>query len=190
MNGITADPVESANHEAFHFWKYDEARTLYVDTLLDNIDFVSKAAADFLGKIEQGYLGETIDVDDDRTNIVLEEALAYLTGFAQSGDLQNIAHEVLRDYDAVKAAWDTLVETQTQNVAAAEGKTDIRDSIKPDIQYSLADEAAEDAGKEKLEVDAPEAKSDLRSSMPRKAAEMLKRTERELLWAIERKGCS
>ena len=52
-----------------------------------------------------------------------------------------------------------------------------------DIRYSLAD-AAEKVGEEKLEEDAPEAKPDLRSSMPRKAAEMLKRTERELLWAI------
>lgn len=150
MNGITADPVESANHEAFHFWKYDEARTLYVDTLLDNIDFASKAAADFLGKIEQGYLGETIDVDDDRTNIVLEEAMAYLTGFAQSGDLQNIAHEVLRDYDAVKAAWDTLVETQTQKVAAAEGKAGVRGSSNSNIRYSLAGDVTEDSTGRKL----------------------------------------
>lgn len=52
-----------------------------------------------------------------------------------------------------------------------------------DIRYSLADEA-ENVSEEKSEVDAPEAKPDLRSSMPRKAAEMLKRTERELLWAI------
>lgn len=150
MNGITIDPVESANHEAFHFWKFDEARTLYVDTLLDNIDFSSKAAADFLGKIEQGYLGETIDVDDDRTNIVLEEAMAYLTGFAQSGDLQNIAHEVLRDYDAVKAAWDTLVETQTQKVAAAEGKAGVRGSSNSNIRYSLASDVAEDSAGRKL----------------------------------------
>lgn len=68
------------------------------------------------------------------------------------------------------------IKSATDNIGTFDGGN-------PDIRYSLADEA-ENVSEEKPEEDAPEAKPDLRSSMPRKAAEMLKRTERELLWAI------
>ena len=110
--------------------------------------------------------------------------------------LQQLGHDgiIAKDYNGTTNPVNQYVIFDANQVKSAEAVTyDDKGKVIPlsqrfnsgsnDIRYSLADEA-ESVSEEKPEEDAPEAKPDLRSSMPRKAAEMLKRTERELLWAI------
>lgn len=96
-----------------------------------------------------------------------------------NGTTNPVNQYVLFDAKQVKSADPVTYDDEGKVISLSERFN----SGSNDIRYSLADEA-ENVSEEKPEVDAPEAKPDLRSSMPRKAAEMLKRTERELLWAI------
>ena len=117
---METDPIETAEHEAYHFWKHTQARMDYFAELYKNFDFDSPAAIDLLGKIEKAYIESQkanveidVEVDSDESVKIIEEAFAYVTGFAASGDQLGIAHKILRDFDAVKAAWDDLIKKQT-----------------------------------------------------------------------------
>lgn len=111
-NSMTTDPVETAGHEAYHFWKHNDARSIYTDVVVDNIDFASDAFIEFEKKIADAYFGEEVGIEDDGADKLEEEIFAYITGLIHAGDSNNIVRPFLRDYDAVKAAWDDLIKKQ------------------------------------------------------------------------------
>lgn len=69
------------------------------------------------------------------------------------------------------------IKSATDNIGTFDGGN-------PDIRYSLADETEAATAEEKSEVDTTEGKVDLRSTMPKKAQDALKKAEREMLWSI------
>ena len=120
LTSMDADPIEVAEHEAYHFWKHTQARMDYFAELYKNFNFDSPAAIDLLSRIEKAYIEspkvnvETdVEVESDESVKLIEEAFAFVTGFTASGDQRGIAHKILRDFDAVKAAWDDLIKKQT-----------------------------------------------------------------------------
>ena len=128
---METDPIETAEHEAYHFWKHTQARMVYFAELYKNFDFDSPAAIDLLDKIEKAYIESKksnveidVEVDSDESVKLIEEAFAYVTGFAASGDQLGIAHKILRDFDAVRAAWDDLVKKQTKDAQYSSQETD------------------------------------------------------------------
>ena len=129
---METDPIETAEHEAYHFWKHTQARMAYFAELYKNFDFDSPAAIDLLGKIDKEYIESKkanveidVEVDSDESVKLIEEAFAYVTGFAASGDQLGIAHKILRDFDAVKAAWDDLLKKQAAGDLYSSQDTDL-----------------------------------------------------------------
>ena len=116
-NSMRTDPMETAGHEAFHFWKYTDAREMYNETVADNIIFASDAFAQFQKEIADAYFGEEIGIEDDGADKLAEEIFAYITGLIHAGDSKNIVRPFMRDYDAVKASWDDLINKQTARKA-------------------------------------------------------------------------
>ncbi len=55
-NSVGTDPVETAGHEAFHFWKNSETRTAYREIVEENIIFSSNAFIDFQSEIAEAYI--------------------------------------------------------------------------------------------------------------------------------------
>ena len=127
MTSMDADPIEVAEHEAYHFWKHTRERMDYFAELYKNFDFDSPAAIDLLSKIEKAYIESQkanvktdVEVDSDESVQLIEEAFAFVTGFVASGDKLGIAHNILRDFDAVKDAWDDLIKKRS---ASVDGRT-------------------------------------------------------------------
>ena len=114
-NSMEGDTVETVGHEAYHFWKHTDTRAEYKETVADNIIFASEAFIQFQKKIEKTYFDEEIGIDDDGADKLVEEIYAYITGLVHAGDSNNVVRPFLRDYDAVKAAWDSLVDNHKKN---------------------------------------------------------------------------
>ena len=115
-NSLWLDPKETAGHEAFHFWSVDEAGTTFKEILRDNIDFASAEFQEFEAQIEADYFGKKVEVDDgNKWNMLMEEIFAHISGRIHIGDPDNIVRPFLRDYDAVKSAWDQLVNSHANN---------------------------------------------------------------------------
>ena len=114
-NSMETDPMETAGHEAYHFWKRTDARLAYEEIVTDNIDFAAASFIEFQEKISKTYHGEEIGIDDDGTDKLVEEIFAYITGLIHAGDGTNIVRPFLRDYDAVKAAWDNVLKKQASS---------------------------------------------------------------------------
>ena len=131
-NTLGTDPIETAGHEAFHFWKRSTARAVDVDAVTDNIDFASDWFIQFQTDIAESYFSEEVGIEDDGIDKLSEEIFAYITGLVHAGDSNNIVRPFLRDYDAVKAAWDALVEAQAQApfISQAETNSDL-DEVAP-----------------------------------------------------------
>ena len=121
-NNIKADPVEAAGHEAFHYWGRSAEKQSYIEAVVSNISFSSEAFISYQNNcIGNKYFEEDVALYSEEWEDLMEEIVAYVTGDIHSGDSRGELHEFLRDYDAVKAAWDTLVEQQ-------KGKTEIKTS--------------------------------------------------------------
>lgn len=106
----TIAPRETAGHEAFHLWKTGIGRDEYISILQDNLIYSSKEFIIFQNEIAQTYLGETVDLSDDRAMAKLqEEIFAYISGRLYSGIYDAELRPMFRNYDAVKAAWYELI---------------------------------------------------------------------------------
>lgn len=121
-NNLETDPVETAGHEAYHFWKNTGTWSIYADIIIDNIDFSSDEFIQFQKDIAEIYFGEEIGIEDDGVDKLAEEIFAYITGLVHAGDPSGEVHGFLRDYDAVKTAWDALVEEQVQGQSFTRSK--------------------------------------------------------------------
>lgn len=123
-NNLETNPIETAGHEAYHFWKNKDTRSIYTNTIIDNIDFSSDEFIQFQKDIAEIYFGEEVGIEDDGVDKLAEEILAYITGLVHAGDPNGETHGFLRNYDEVKTAWDALVKEQTQGQSFIQTKVD------------------------------------------------------------------
>lgn len=108
---VFGNPLNAAGHEAFHFWIGTETREAFEDILADQIIFNSKAFKRFQQSVAEDYFGgEVLLSDQMQTNGLLEELYAFIAGNLHSGENETALRSMLRDYDAVKAAWNQLAE--------------------------------------------------------------------------------
>lgn len=113
-----------AGHEAFHFWKNGTGRDAYIDTIEDNLLFTSEAFREYQSTIAEAYLGGEADLSNDaQMGKLREELFAYISGDIHEGTNDEALRPIFRDFDAVRAAWEHLVEENS-----AEGT---RISLKP-----------------------------------------------------------
>ena len=97
---LTTDPVDTAGHEAFHMWAETEAGQRFDSAVTDQLNWGSEALTSRLTWLEERYPSDHIK----------EELVAYVAGWLHAGNNESELRAILRDYDAVKAAWEALVE--------------------------------------------------------------------------------
>lgn len=100
--------VEFAGHEAFHVWKQTEERAKYVEILRNNINFASSVYGIKLADtvLKEYFGGELSALQDTNAKAqFLEELYALVSGQLHSGTHEADLRTVLKDYDAVKAAY-------------------------------------------------------------------------------------
>ena len=127
------DSKEIAGHEAFHFLADSEHRTNYVSVLVDNIDFPSAGFISYYNNLKKRYFKKDVAAeikeddkkkDKKKSKTLSEEIFAYITGDIHNGDPNGEVHEFLRDYDAVKSAWDALLRKQSTGARFSSQETD------------------------------------------------------------------
>lgn len=107
----TISPRNVAGHEAFHLWKSRVGREAYLDTVEENLLFTTPDFLNYQRTIAEAYLGGEADLSDDFQRARLtEELFAYISGHIHEGTNDEALRPMFRDYDAVKAAWEALVE--------------------------------------------------------------------------------
>ena len=141
-NSMETDPMETTGHEAYHFWKHTDARTAYEEIVAGNIDFASDAFMDFLKKVEDAYFEEEVGIDDDGADKLVEEIFAYITGLIHSGNGESIVRPFLRDYAAVKAAWDTLAHSQASTAAPTTFQEEVQRQVAENMGAGKAAQGA------------------------------------------------
>ena len=122
----TVDSMEIVGHEGFHFLATTEARASYIPVLVDNIDF---ASAEFIAYqrnyVQEKYFEEVVGTESEEFDLLTEEIFAYITGDIHAGDPNGEVHKFLRDYDAVKTAWDDLIKKQATDSLYSSQETDL-----------------------------------------------------------------
>ena len=107
----TLPPRNVAGHEAFHLWKSGVGRDAYIETVEDNLDFTSDDFRNYQSAVSYTLFGEEADLNDDRQMARLrEELFAYISGDIHEGTNEDALRPMFRDFDAVQAAWEQLVE--------------------------------------------------------------------------------
>ena len=110
----TVDALEIVGHEGYHFFRGSANRDSYNEVLVANIDFASEAFINYQQKyVEDIYFYEDVELGSEEWANLMEEIFAYITGDIYNGDPKGEVRAFLRDYDAVKTAWDSLIEKQT-----------------------------------------------------------------------------
>lgn len=107
----TVAPRNIAGHEAFHLWQNGVGRDAYIETLEENLLFTSEAFRQFQSTIAEAYLGGEADLTDDaQIRRLREELFAYISGDIHEGVNDERLRPMFRDLDAVKAAWNKLIQ--------------------------------------------------------------------------------
>lgn len=107
----TLPPRNVAGHEAFHLWKSGVGRDAYIETVEDNLDFTREGFRNYQSAVSYALFGEEADLSDDGQMARLrEELLAYISGDIHEGTNEDALRPMFRDFDAVRAAWERLVE--------------------------------------------------------------------------------
>ena len=128
-----ADSKDIVGHEGFHFLAASVDRADYVSVLVDNIDFASAGFISYYKYVQDTYFKKTVaaeskDSDDSRekksTDVLAEEIFAFITGDIHNGDPKGKVHQFIRDYDAVKNAWDDLLRKHSAGVLYSSHETD------------------------------------------------------------------
>lgn len=110
-NSITLPPKNVAGHEAFHFWKGLDGRESYTETVLENLDFTSEAFQKYQSSISRVMFQGEVDLSNQgQFDQLMEEILAYLSGDIHEGTNEDALRPIFRDFDAVRTAWERLVE--------------------------------------------------------------------------------
>ena len=107
----TLSPCNIAGHEAFHLWKSGTGRDTYIETLEDNLLFSSEAFREYQSDIALTIFGQEADLTSpENTDKLFEELFAYISGDIHEGTNEAALRPMFRDFDAVRAAWEQLVE--------------------------------------------------------------------------------
>ena len=135
----TVDALEIVGHEGFHYLATSDSRIDYVEALTENVDFASKAFVDYQQKyVGDMYFADDVEIGSKEWAALMEEIFAYITGDIHAGDPKGEAHQFLRDYDAVKAAWDGLINKQTApEVAVAKNETTTEELEQSDFEKAF-----------------------------------------------------
>ena len=134
-NSITLPPKNVAGHEAFHFWKGLDGRESYTETVLENLDFTSEAFQKYQSSISRVMFQGEVDLSNQgQFDQLMEEILAYLSGDIHEGTNEDALRPMFRDFDAVRTAWENLVEENRG------GTTRSRYSLKEDRDHGRARE--------------------------------------------------
>lgn len=110
-NNTTLSPRNIAGHEAFHYWKTGIGRNVYIETVQDNLDFSNADFLEYQTSIANAYFGDEADLSDPvQEAIFTEELFAFISGDIHEGVNDDFLRPMFRDFDAVRAAWEQLVE--------------------------------------------------------------------------------
>ena len=121
-NNITLPPKNVAGHEAFHFWKGLDGRDSYTETVLENLDFTSEAFQEYQSSISRVMFQGEVDLSNQgQFDQLMEEIFAYISGDIHEGTNEAALRPMFRDFDAVRAAWENLVE-ENQSTQARESR--------------------------------------------------------------------
>ena len=121
----TLPPRNVAGHEAFHLWKSGVGRDAYIETVEDNLDFTREGFRNYQSAVSYALFGEEADLSDDGQMARLrEELLAYISGDIHEGTNEAMLRPMFRDFDAVRAAWEQLVEENSGKVRFSLKSTD------------------------------------------------------------------
>ena len=121
----TLPPRNVAGHEAFHLWKSGVGRDAYIETVEDNLDFTREGFRNYQSAVSYALFGEEADLSDDGQMARLrEELLAYISGDIHEGTNEDALRPMFRDFDAVRAAWEQLVEENSGKVRFSLKSTD------------------------------------------------------------------
>lgn len=116
-NNITLPPKNVAGHEAFHFWKGLDGRESYTETVLENLEFTSEAFQEYQSSISRVMFQGEVDLSNQgQFDQFMEELFAYISGDIHEGTNEDTLRPMFRDFDAVWAAWNELVQENTRNV--------------------------------------------------------------------------
>ena len=111
ISNYVSSPLETAAHEAVHFWAGSKARQAFQDVVDFELIINSDAFAEYQHIVSEAYFGGDIDVSDlAALNDFMEEFYAFIAGQIHSGEYESMLRPMFRDYDAVKAAWNQLAE--------------------------------------------------------------------------------
>lgn len=115
-NSASLPPRNMAGHEAFHLWKNGVGRDVYIETVEDNLIFTNPDFLEYQSAIAEAYLGGEADLaNDTQVKKLREELFAYISGDIHEGVNDEFMRPMFRDFDAVKAAWNDLVEQNSEN---------------------------------------------------------------------------
>ena len=111
ISNYVSSPLETAAHEAVHFWAGSKARQAFQDVVDFELIINSDAFAEYQHIVSEAYFGGDIDVSDlAALNDFMEEFYAFIAGQIHSGEYESMLRPMFRDYDAVKSAWNQLAE--------------------------------------------------------------------------------
>lgn len=123
-NDSSISPRNMAGHEAFHLWKNEPGRDAYIETLENNLNFHSPEFLAYQSAIANAYLGGEADIaNNTQMERLLEEVYAYISGDIHEGSNDANLRPMFRDYDAVRSAWERLVE-ESRNRAQDAGTSE------------------------------------------------------------------
>ena len=110
-NNITLPPKNVAGHEAFHFWRGLDGRESCIETVLENLDFTSETFQEYQSSISRVMFQGEVDLSNQwQFDQLMEEIFAYISGDIHEGTNDAAMRPMFRDFDAVQAAWERLVE--------------------------------------------------------------------------------
>lgn len=111
------DGIEYAGHEAFHVWKQSAEREAYVEMLKKNINIVSSVyGIQQADTVLREYFGGNVEAlaSEEAKAQFLEELYALVSGKIHSGTNEAGLKTMFKDYAAVKAAWEELLQSQAK----------------------------------------------------------------------------
>lgn len=122
------DGIELAGHEAFHVWYSTDGAKIFVASVLVNEMKSSPFGTTLFTEVANKYVDANSRVAGEDAALLDEEYLATIAGKIHSGKHDADLRTMFEDYDAVKSAWEALVQEHR----------------KDDVQYSLKSQAPQD----------------------------------------------
>ena len=151
-NNTTLSPRNIAGHEAFHYWKDGIGRDTFIEVVQDNLAFSSADFLKYQSNISQTVFGQEVDLTDSaQMGRFTEELYAYLSGDIHEGTNEDALRPMFRDFDAVRAAWERLVE-ENRSTQARESRKGFSVDRELDREIRQIVKEAREGGRSETEV--------------------------------------